>query len=92
MRWKNLHRVGYASFLHPQWILTNLGSRGCNGGYTRAPRDKPDPLAIANSIYVAVSHIMNDDVGTAEAGLNKGSSSFHKVRGYDRKFLSLLYD
>lgn len=59
------------------------------GGWLGGSKHKPygsaeslnaleEPSQIEDAME-AVSHIMNDDVDTAEAGLNKGSSSFHKL-------------
>jgi hypothetical protein len=41
---------------------------------------EPDKTLAHRSFNIkAVMHIMNDDVDSAEAGLNEGHSSFHKV-------------
>jgi len=46
------------------------------------PPDFLTQLKLILSPTSAVSHIMNDDVDTAEEELGKGNSPFHQVRGF----------
>ena len=38
------------------------------------------PKKVVLILVSAATHIMNDDLESAEEGLNQGNSSFHKVR------------
>ncbi|OCL09039.1 hypothetical protein AOQ84DRAFT_339507 [Glonium stellatum] len=54
------------------------GSKHKPYGSTQSLNALEEPSQIEDAME-AVSHIMSDDVDAAEAGLNKGSSSFHKL-------------